>query len=315
MKKILSIILIIIVSSLFFCGCNNKNNDILFVMPDGAPSLSVASLMSENYKIGDKTTKYEIVAPMNIGNFVVTKKADLAILPLNLATKLCQDEYQILGITTFGNLYVVGLSGESLYDAIGHSMSVINLNNVAGLTLKLTLNNLGINYTEGTQKDDNIRLVGATANEILGGFLSSKVEYALVAEPALSMMLTKVASLKVIDDIQMRLGSYPQSVLVVKKNVFTKSQVQSLCNKLAGNLEFVQNNVSSLYDIIQAHLQKGVVSSLSSNNLSLDLVNRCNIGFELAINKKNEINNFVINLKSLDDNCADFIQEGTYYEI
>ena len=295
------------------CGCGQSSSIVVY-MPDGAPSLSLVSLMAQDYKIGGHNTDYTIVSSEQIGGFVASKQADLAVLPTNLASKLCGDDYQILSVMTTGNLYLVGKQGSSINDVIGHNLSVINLNNVPGLTVKLMLNELGIPYSEGEQTESNIKLVGATANEIIGGFMSGKIEFAVVAEPAVSMMLNKVNDLQVIDSIQRLVGNYPQSVLVIKKGIFKNKDVQELYNELLENETYLQNNLDNVYNVITAHLQKGVVTSFKEDLINEDLIMRCNVNISLAIEEKDTINNYINNLINISNNSANVLTDEVYYE-
>ena len=295
------------------CGCGQSSSIVVY-MPDGAPSLSLVSLMAQDYKIGGHNTDYTIVSSERIGGFVASKQADLAVLPTNLASKLCGDDYQILSVMTTGNLYLVGKQGSSINDVIGHNLSVINLNNVPGLTVKLMLNELGIPYSEGQQTEGNIKLVGATANEIIGGFMSGKIEFAVVAEPAVSMMLNKVNGLQVINSIQRLVGNYPQSVLVIKKGIFKNKEVQELYNELLENETYLQNNLGNVYNVITAHLQKGVVTSFKEDLINEDLIMRCNVNISLAIEEKDTINNYINNLINISNNSANVLTDEVYYE-
>ena len=282
-------------------------------MPDGAPSLSMVSLMADDYKIGGVTTKYKIVGSDKIGGLVANKQADLAVLPLNLATKVCGDAYQILSVMTWGNLYILGKSG-NLNDIIGNNLYVINLNNVPGLTTRLMLEKENISYSLTEQKSDNIKLVATTANEVIGGFLSDKMKYAVVAEPAVTKIMSKVSGLSVVGDMQEIYGEYPQSVLVVKKKLLNNEKMQKLIAKLSQNSDYLQNNLNNVYKTIEKHLEKGLVSAFTEN-LNTTIIARCNVNFKLAINEQEKINNYISNLKRIEPNSCNQLTSGVFYEI
>lgn len=71
--------------------------------PDGAPALCVASLIGNDFDV-------KVVPASQIGAAITQEKADFAILPTNLAANLYNKGamIKILGITSFGNLYIVG---------------------------------------------------------------------------------------------------------------------------------------------------------------------------------------------------------------
>jgi len=282
-------------------------------MPDGAPSLSMVSLMADDYKIGGVTTKYKIVGSDKIGGLVANKQADLAVLPLNLATKVCGDDYQILSVMTWGNLYILGKSG-NLNGIIGNNLYVINLNNVPGLTTRLMLEKENIPYSLTEQKSDNIKLVATTSNEVIGGFLSDKMKYTVVAEPAVTKIMSKVSGLSVVGDMQEIYGEYPQSVLVVKKKLLNNEKMQKLIAKLSQNSDYLQNNLNNVYKTIEKHLEKGLVSAFTEN-LNTTIIARCNVNFKLAINEQEKINNYISNLKRIEPNSCNQLTSGVFYEI
>ena len=216
---------------------------------------------------------------------------------------------------TFGNLYLVSNIGSSINDMVGHNLYVINLNNVPGLTTKIMLQKLNIEYSEVSQTQSNVMLIGATAQEIIGGFQAGRVEYAIVAEPAVSIMLNKVEGLQVVGDVQEVLGEYPQSVLVVKKGIFSADDINYLIEQLQKNAMFVHTNYDKIYDIIVAHLQRGVRTSFQKELITSSLVARCNVGFELAIDHQQKIDDYITALRQININSADILPSGAYYDI
>ena len=312
MKRFLCIILSTILVFFSFSACGNEKH-IKVYMPDGAPSLSMISLMANGYKIGEKSTNYEIVASDKIGGLVANKQADLAVLPLNLATKVCGEDYQILSVMTWGNLYILGKSG-NIDDIVGNNLYVINLNNVPGLTTRLMLEKENIPYSFVEQSNNNIKLVATTANEVIGGFLSNKMKYAVVAEPAVSKIMTKVSGLSVIGDLQEIYGEYPQSVLVIKKNLLNNKNMQNLIAKLSENSDYLENNLNEIYFVLEKHLEKGLVSAFTED-LNNSLIQRCNVNFRLAVNERQRINDYILNLKRIEPNSCNEMASGVFYEI
>lgn len=82
-------------------------------------------------------------------------RADICVLPLNMAVKLLGggQNYKLLGTLTHGNLYIVSKSGVKLTSANmselrGKTVGVIMLAAVPGLTFKVILNEYGIVYSE-----------------------------------------------------------------------------------------------------------------------------------------------------------------------
>jgi len=122
--------------------------DINVFVPDGAPALAIAKLISENLQFG-QNINYTVVSASNIGSKIIQKTADLALLPINAASKLAGNgtDYKMLTVNTHGNLYIIGTeSAISLSDLKGQTIGVIGQGFVPDLTFKYILKNNSIGY-------------------------------------------------------------------------------------------------------------------------------------------------------------------------
>lgn len=134
-------------------GAVDYSENIFVYAPDGAPALGLACLMSG----ASDNLKYEIVNPNTIQQFVggAEPKADICVLPVNLAVKLLGngEKFKLIGTLTHGNLYILSksnleITAENLHDLNGKTVGVVNLAAVPGLTVKLILKSHGIDYIE-----------------------------------------------------------------------------------------------------------------------------------------------------------------------
>ena len=126
--------------------------------PDGAPALGLAELMTEaGAEISGAEMVYEIVDASTVQTCVTgaNPKADVCVLPVNLAVKLLGngEKYKMLGTLTHGNLFLVSSAGEkitkqNLSSLRGKTVGVVNLAQVPGLTLKCILKDNGIDFEE-----------------------------------------------------------------------------------------------------------------------------------------------------------------------
>ena len=81
-KKILSIILAIVsvVSCFALTACSNNTNTVRIVVPDGAPALSVTTVIKDGIKMPQDTKlQIDIVKADTITSEVTGKKCDIAI--------------------------------------------------------------------------------------------------------------------------------------------------------------------------------------------------------------------------------------------
>ena len=134
-------------------GTAEYSQKISVYAPDGAPALGVAKLLSENAL---NNTEYHIIDPNSVQTlFGESPKADICVLPVNLAVKILGNakSYKLVGTLTHGNLYLLSKNGtqidsDNLSELTGKTVGVVNLAQVPGLTFKLILKNYGIKYTE-----------------------------------------------------------------------------------------------------------------------------------------------------------------------
>lgn len=125
--------------------------------PDGAPALGIANLLAGTEELSGNEINYEIVDASTIQTYVAgaNSKADLCVLPVNLAVKILGSgqNYKLVGTLTRGNLFMVSngntqITSENLDTLKGKTVGVVNLAAVPGLTFKLILKNSGIGYVE-----------------------------------------------------------------------------------------------------------------------------------------------------------------------
>lgn len=148
-------------------------------MPDGAPAMSMAKLMKEDTV--EDNIAYQVVDASTINTYVTGEnpKADLCVLPLNLASKLLGtgEAYKLVGAVTHGNLYMLSSDAstqytrENLADLVGKTVGVVQLQNVPGLTFKVILNECGIAWQELTDgvspAADKVNLKAVTPDQVL----------------------------------------------------------------------------------------------------------------------------------------------------
>lgn len=141
----------------FFCngtGDAQYSGKISVYAPDGAPALGLAKLIAENSL---SNIEYHVVNANTIQTFVggENPKADICVLPVNLAVKLLGNaqNYRLIGTLTHGNLYLLSksdkkINGDNLQYLLGKSVGVVNLAQVPGLTFKIILKNHGMKFVE-----------------------------------------------------------------------------------------------------------------------------------------------------------------------
>ncbi len=126
--------------------------------PDGAPALGIANLLAGVESFSNEVS-YNVVNASLVQTFVTgaNPKADICVLPVNLAVKLLGSgqKYKLVGTLTHGNLYLLSKDGaqitaDNISSLKGKKVGVVNLAAVPGLTFKVILKNSGLDFVELT---------------------------------------------------------------------------------------------------------------------------------------------------------------------
>ena len=344
MKKFLAIVLsalILAVGAVFFAACaengdggetggnggdtgNNNGGTQQTVeadvyVPDGAPALALAQLMSEEMQFGGKVT-YNVVPATTIQTYVTGEepRAELCILPVNAAAQLLGtgEVYKMLGTVTHGNLYVLAAAAQESLTASnipellkGSKIGCLQLNNFVGYALRIVLDRYGIEYEirqdkEEANNTDKAYIYEVAANEIRP---TASYDYMIAAEPAVS---TKVANtqnkLQVKGDLQELYGEngYPQAVLVAKADFIEENGqfVADFIQAVAENAGWLLADTTEAAEVVQAvadHLPDGATPSFTAENLTKEVIENCAVRFDGAASCKERVNTFLAELSDL----------------
>ncbi len=329
MKKTLlvTLLLLSIVVSLCFVGCDKETEEIIIGTPDGAPAFAFAEMMATTPEYNTKAVvSYDIVtggtAAQTVGAKLVSDEYDLAVLPSNVAANLYNGSIKIkvLGTVTWGNLYLINKTGaiSDLSSLNGKTVYSISTNGIPYEMFKFLL--AQSDMTVATDEDitnnnlsKKVVVKGATAQEIMAKWDTS-IEYAIVAEPALTNVLAKKSTARIAYDFQTAYAQisgtdngYPQAVLVGKESFINDNKrfVNDFVEKLGTNKTFLES---------QENVEAAVNAAISINEATglasvkkVETVNRCNMNFVPSTQCKDEITLFLSHLGSTVD-------DSFYYE-
>ncbi len=327
MKKFLCAVLgaiTLCVSALGLTACGgNDDGGITVYMPDGAPALAMAQLMSVEEGFGKDVT-YSVVDATDIASRVTYddegKNADLCVLPVNDASQLLGDgsRYKMLGTVTHGNLYFVSkpdkaeLTKENFATEInGKKVGVVQMAKFPGVAVKLLLNDYGIL--------SGVTLQGVTPQEV---GLASDCDYFVMPEPAAT---TKVnaAGLKIAGSLQQLYGAgngYPQAVLVAKNSLIQSEPefVSRFTKSLGYASEWLLSESVSAEDIlgaIKAHYPdpENTKPSFTAAQLSKKVIANCAVNFQKSADCKTEVKEFLKKLKAVNANFAEEVTDEFFY--
>lgn len=151
MKKKLFMALSIAAVGIALASCSKKNDNngdeinddykLKLVCPNGAPIIGVAEAAS--YYSNNVDAENIGVAPTTLNGFFSAGEADIIIAPVNLGTKLYNEEtsqYQMAGILTWGNTYFAsGNTTFTINDINGSNITMFGQNSITEKTANYVL--------------------------------------------------------------------------------------------------------------------------------------------------------------------------------
>lgn len=322
-----------------FAGCEGQSataEEVTVYMPDGAPAIAMAGLMHADTE--DDGVTYRVVASSVIASKVTNEdmeqNADLCVLPVTAASKLLGkgDKYQMLGLVTQGNLYMIAKDAETTYktenlsDLIGKTVGVLQINEVPGLTFKGVLNKNGVAWQEvkndGEKAADKVNLVAITGADAVGA--TEGIDCFVLAEPAVTAQAKKGYS--IVGDLQQLYGAdengtfgYPQAAIVAKSEFAAESGEKaewtwSFVQALQESNEWVlQASGADIVAAVSAHLEDpGYTTTLKAPLLSAEVLSRCGVRFAYAYNAQTRIEGYLSEMIAVNEKAA-AIPDAAFY--
>lgn len=331
MKKLFTVILVVMLLSLCaltasFAGCTKPDSkEITVAMPDGAPALALAGLIGETASLNGFNLTYSIKDGTNIKSAVLSKEADIALVPMNIAAALYNGgvDIKLVSANIYGLLYLVG--SESLEDGLASLVGEVVYNVGQGgtpdFTFKKILAENDIAYTESnTAVSGKVALAYMTPSALLPQLKTGIIKYAVLGEPQATLAVTGSANTVLVDlqeEWKEVVGSdtlgYPQVGLVVKTSLLENEPefVRAFLDKVEANAEWVMLNAAEAGQIVK---DNGGTMPIT---LTADIVSKCNIKFVTASDAKTDITDYLSALMSFAPASigGKLPDQGFYYSI
>lgn len=327
MKKLLTLFLAfaaVVFGSFGFASCggkteNTENLTVDVYAPDGAPALALARLMDEEMKFG-AATSYNVVPATTIQTYVTGDQpaAELAVLPVNDAASLLGkgDKYQMLGVVTHGNLFIlskstgVEIDPENAAEILkGKKIGSLQLNNFVGFALRTVLNKYGVEYEIRQNKEETNDTQKAYLYEVVPTEITpaAKFDYMIAAEPAVSAKVKGTeGKLKIVGNLQSLYGEkgYPQAVLAAKtefirNNAKYVSDFTAAVSAAADWLTAEETTAERVVNAVSSHLPSGTTPSFNAKNLTREVIKNCAVRYETAESAKKRVNAFLAEISTV----------------
>ena len=270
----------------------SPKTEIDFYVPDGAPALTIAGLVSaefENYNIN-----FHVVAGDQIAGKVANGEADVVIMPTNAGANLFNKgkDIQLVSANVHGLLYLVGKENLTSLDELkGKVVYNIGQGQTPDATFRYILQQNGIECViSDVPVDGKVALQFVSEGSALVALLKTNAaSYGILGEPVATQAVS-AAGVSVLFDIQEEwrnvtgLGNFPQASLFMKSELANDTAfVDELLAKLNQNDDWIVQNPAEA---------KAAIQSVGSNlavNLSSAIIQRCNINTVSATDAKSEI--------------------------
>lgn len=269
------------------------NDKIKVVSPAGAPAMTLLKTMDENKRILNKDIEYEILNASDVlASKIISKEADIAIIPSNLASNLYNKGIDIRLVSTsiWGVLYLVSRdeSIKTWDDLKGKEVVSIGRNLTPDAILRYLVKANGLEVG----KDIKISYTNSSP-EVAQLFLAGKIDTAIIPEPVLSSVLMKKKDTHIIFNIQEEWkkaskADIPQGVMVVQAD---------LANNHKEFLDkFVENYKASIGWVNANPIKAGEINSKFSKKnqgkMIASSIKRSNLMFKSAKDSKEELEEY-----------------------
>lgn len=269
MKKI-SYLFMIFLSLILFVSCGKKSSPKYSVLsPSGAPALA-ASSFGNKYALSTGAQPTDLQVSFACGDY------DIIAAPINLGIKLynaSKSSYKLLGVATWGNIYVASQSPiESINDF--DTIEAFGNGSINQLICDYVFDNKTINYSYNTTVETSTQLL-----------LDNKVY--LVAEPQLSLAInsstTEIYYLSVQELYEEKTGldSYPQA------GIFVKSSLEE------EDINEIRNDITSYLSDKNRIISRAIKNKLLDKSIAEEAFNRSNIKFVKSSDAKNDIEHII----------------------
>ena len=198
-----------------------KKMDLKVLSPSGAPALSLIPAAIGGCQIdfvdGADPLQAALVNP--------DQEYDIIIAPSNLGLKLAESgksAYKMLGIVTWGNLYIVGKEGTQEDPSTWTNVAAFGEQSVTGKVFTEAFGN--------ALKMDEVTWYNSTA-EASAALIAGNADVAMLAEPNATAAIAKAkengVDLAIIGDVQKKYADgkgFPQAALFVKEETYNSNK-------------------------------------------------------------------------------------------
>jgi len=300
MKKLTSIIMILVITATFFSGCTADKDDTNVVIRvaalKGATAIGMVKLMQDSEKLlTNNNYDFSIMTTDEMIPLLTKGEIDIAAVPANLAAVLYQNlnkQIKVIAINTLGVLYVVEKNENisSVEDLRGKTIYATGKGAVPEFALNYVLTQNGIDPT----KDLTIEYKSEAA-EIIPLLKQSDSAIAYFQQPFVTNALMNVENLNIAlnwteewNKVSNGESSMLTGVMVVRTEFLEKHPdlVKSFLSEYKLSTFFANEHVEETADLVGKY---GIVTA----EIAKEAIPFCNIAFISGNDMKNNLNGYL----------------------
>lgn len=297
MKKLFALLISLAFSFLALAGCMERPDDIRVYMPDGAPALALARMVSlgkagedgvtdsKTFGRYDRNVTYSLVAESALAATVAKGDADIAIMPTNAAATVFNKgaKIKIVSINVHGLLYMVGNEAiTDLNDLKGKVVYSIGQTGTPGFVFRYILTEAGIEFEEGTEPIEGKVVISYVTEgpAVIAALKGGKAEYGILGEPAASKAVAATGKVIALDlQKEWREAAngmeLPQACMVVKQSLIESDPefVNAFIREVSESDVWLESHPE---EATQALIDLGSTTAQGTTFTS-ETISRCNI--------------------------------------
>lgn len=282
MKKFLMMVMMCLLVMVTGCSSNPKTNEIVneepevleevekeehpvevvaddieevsinILVPSGSTAMAMAHLASELPEL-DEGVKC-IVEPYVQGSdpllaAFTSETANVIVAPTNLGATLYQKgvPYQLASTIVWGNLYLISSEPMTIEELSGKTITAFGQGSTPDIVLQTVLKEKGLLDSVEIEYLNSV-------TDVQSMFAAGEIEIAVIAEPSLSVLKTKVENANLVADFQEEwrtlydVTSYPQASLFVHSDLIENNPgvVESLLAQVAASVNFANESPNEM---------------------------------------------------------------------
>ena len=174
------------------------------LVPSGSTAMALAHLVATTPQLGDHVT-YTVQPYVQGSDPLVaaftSETSQVIVAPTNLGATLYQKElpYQLVATLVWGNLYLISNEELTFDDLAGRKITAFGQGSTPDIVLQTILDEKGIL--------DSVEVEYlASVSDVQSMFAAGEIDVAVIAEPSLSVLKTKIENVNVVVDFSRAMG-------------------------------------------------------------------------------------------------------------